>query len=78
MKEEKKEITEINPRTAEKIVGTNMEQNSYNVSIQKAAKILVDAGYGKHIYQTQYASGNSVWRNGNKPLSVDVKTKEIS
>ena len=48
-------------------------RNAYQENIRNAARTLVDRGDGAYIYQTQWSSGTTLWRNPISGCTVTIK-----
>jgi hypothetical protein len=50
-------------KSAEMIACNMLPSDPYHKAISKASRVMVDTGRGAWIYQTQWSSGKTVWRN---------------
>jgi len=65
-----KHISEITHKTAGRIAGQTLVDDTYHNNIKNAANYLVVGGMDDYVYQTQFTRGTTVWVHGESAISV--------
>jgi hypothetical protein len=74
----KKHISQIYPKTAEKLASITLKDDAYHAAIQNAANVLVGKGRGQAIYQHQLENGGTLWIEKQTAIKVALAVEEAS
>jgi len=72
-------INQVEHKTAQVLAHCDFVEEWYHDNIKQAAQVILDHPMlgNSWTYVTQYSSGNSVWRLGDKTILVDPMTKKV-